>query len=80
MVTRRGQYPSATEAGGVERVHRRIMEEIARNPEEARRVAASHLAASQALPLDQFDDAVVSAAQARQRQAVKSPATPGSDS
>jgi GntR family transcriptional repressor for pyruvate dehydrogenase complex len=43
------------------------------NAEEARRGAASHLAASQALLLDQFDDGVVSAAPARQRRAVKSP-------
>jgi DNA-binding FadR family transcriptional regulator len=74
IVTRRGVYPSANEAGSVVRVHRRIMEEIAAgNAEEARRVAASHLAASQALLLDQFDDGVVSAAPARQRQAVTSP-------
>ena len=49
------------------------MEEIAAgNAEEARRVAASHLAISQALLLDQFDDGVVGAAPSRQRQAVKS--------
>jgi GntR family transcriptional regulator, transcriptional repressor for pyruvate dehydrogenase complex len=68
VVTRRGEYPSGAEAGRVVAVHRRIMEEIAAgNAEEARRVAASHLAASQALLLDQFDDGVVSAAPARQR-------------
>jgi hypothetical protein len=53
------------------------MEEIAAgNAEEARRIAASRLAARQAPWLDQFDDGVVSAAPARRRQAVKSPSYP----
>jgi hypothetical protein len=52
------------------------MEEIAAgNAEEARRIAASRLAARQPW-LDQFDDGVVSAAPARRRQAVKSPSYP----
>jgi len=40
---------------------------VAGNAEGAGWVAASHLAASRALLLDQFDDGVVSAAPARQR-------------
>lgn len=72
-VSRRGEYPSAAEADSVVRVHRRITQEIADgNAEEAGRVARAHLAASQALLLDHFDNGVVSAASARARQAIKS--------
>jgi GntR family transcriptional repressor for pyruvate dehydrogenase complex len=69
----RGEYPSAAEADAVVRVHRRLTEEIAAgNAEEARRIARSHLAATQALLLDRFDDGVVNAASARARAAIKS--------
>jgi GntR family transcriptional repressor for pyruvate dehydrogenase complex len=72
-LTARGEYPSAAEAGDVVRVHRRLTEEIeAGNVEEARRIARSHLAATQALLLDRFDDGVVNAASARARQAIRS--------
>jgi GntR family transcriptional repressor for pyruvate dehydrogenase complex len=72
-LTARGEYPSAAEADDVVRVHRRLTEEIeAGNVEEARRIARSHLAATQALLLDRFDDGVVNAASARARQAIRS--------
>jgi GntR family transcriptional regulator, transcriptional repressor for pyruvate dehydrogenase complex len=62
----RGEYPSAAQADSVVRVHRRITEEIAAgNADEAARVARSHLAATQALLLDRFDDGVVNAAAMR---------------
>jgi GntR family transcriptional repressor for pyruvate dehydrogenase complex len=74
-LTSRGEYPSAAEADAVVRVHRRLTDQIeAGNADEARRIARSHLAATQALLLDRFDDGVVNAAAARARQAIRSSA------
>jgi GntR family transcriptional regulator, transcriptional repressor for pyruvate dehydrogenase complex len=65
-LTRRGEYPSPAEADSAVRAHQRITEEIAAgNDEQARRLARTHLAATQALLLRRFDDGVVSAARAR---------------
>ena len=65
-VTKRGEYPSAAEARGAVRTHRRLVEEIAAgNADEAERIARRHLAATQAVLLDRFTDDVVNAAPAR---------------
>ncbi len=64
--TQRGEYPSATEARGAVRTHRRLVDEIAAGrAEEAERMARRHLAATQAPVLRQFTDDVVNATPAR---------------
>lgn len=66
MVSRRGEYPSAADARGAVRTHRRLVEEIAAgNADEAQRIARRHLAATQAVLLERFTDDVVNAAPAR---------------
>lgn len=73
VLTTRGDYPSNAEARRVVRTHQRILEEIAAGrAAEAERVARAHLAATQALLLDRFDDGVVNASSARARQAIQS--------
>jgi DNA-binding FadR family transcriptional regulator len=65
-VTKRGEYPSAAEARGSVRTHRRLVDEIATgNAEETQRIARRHLAATQALLLERFTDDVVNASSAR---------------
>jgi GntR family transcriptional regulator, transcriptional repressor for pyruvate dehydrogenase complex len=65
-VSKRGEYPSAAEARGAVRTHRRLVDEIAAgNADEAQRIARRHLAATQALLLERFTDDVVNAAPAR---------------
>ncbi len=72
-LARRGEYPSRAQAASVVRIHERLMIEIAAgDAAEAERVARSHLAATQALLLDRFDDGVVNAASARARQPITS--------
>src|SRR5690606_35904531 len=62
-LTRRGEYPSREEAGEAVRTHRRIAKEIeAGKAEEAERLYRVHLAATQQLVLELFDDGVVNAA------------------
>jgi GntR family transcriptional regulator, transcriptional repressor for pyruvate dehydrogenase complex len=66
---RRGEYPSASDAESVVRVHRRVTDEIeAGNDAAAQRVAKGHLAATQAILLEKFGDGVVNAASARNRR------------
>lgn len=73
-LTRRGTYPSRSESEEAVRTHRRILEHIAAGrPAEAERVARAHLAATQALVLERFDDGVVNAASALERQAPRRP-------
>lgn len=73
QLTRRGEYPSNVEARRVVRTHRRILDEIAAGrAAEAERLARAHLAATQALLLERFDDGVVNASSARARQAIQS--------
>lgn len=65
-LTRRGEYPSASEARGAVRTHRRLVSDIAAGrAEEAEKFARKHLAATQELLLERFTDDVVSAAPAR---------------
>lgn len=72
-LTRRGEYPSEEEAENAVRAHRRLVEEIAAGrAREAERVARAHLAATQALLLDRFDDGVVNVSSAAARQAIRS--------
>ncbi|WP_068160634.1 FadR/GntR family transcriptional regulator [Rhodococcus phenolicus] len=74
VLTRRGEYPSEKEAQEAVRIHRRIVDEIAAGRDsEAERIARAHLAATQALLLDRFDDGVVNASSAMARQAGQRP-------
>ena len=71
--TRRGEYPSKTEAEEAVHLHRRIVKEIsAGRAPEVERLARAHLAASQAVVLERFDDDVVNASSAMTRHAVQS--------
>ncbi|MBH0780752.1 FadR/GntR family transcriptional regulator [Nocardia bovistercoris] len=72
-LTQRGEYPSEVEAEAVVRTHRRIATEIeAGRPAEAERLYRTHLAATQALVLDRFDDGVVNASSAGARLSMQS--------
>lgn len=72
-LTTRGEYPSNNEARHVVRTHQRIVDAIAAgDADEAARLARVHLAATQALLLDRFDDGVVNASSPRARQAFQS--------
>jgi GntR family transcriptional repressor for pyruvate dehydrogenase complex len=71
-LTQRGEYPSESEANEAVRAHQRLIEEIsAGRAEGAQRLAGRHLAATQALVLDRFDDGVVNAASAAARQTIR---------
>jgi len=73
VLTQKGEYPSDAEAKHAVRTHRRIVKEIAAGrAEEAERIARAHLAATQKLVLERFDDGVVNASSARSRQAILS--------
>jgi DNA-binding GntR family transcriptional regulator len=64
--TQRGEYPSPSAARGAVRTHRRLVDEIAAGrAEEAQAIARRHLAATQALVLERFNDDVVNAVSAR---------------
>ncbi|MET7773983.1 GntR family transcriptional regulator [Nocardia sp. NPDC005366] len=72
-LTRRGEYPSEEEAAAVVRTHQRIVGEIAAGrAAEAERLYRTHLAATQALVLERFDDGVVNASSAGARLAAHS--------
>jgi DNA-binding FadR family transcriptional regulator len=72
-LTSRGEYPSEGDAREVVRTHRRILKEIsAGRASEVERVARSHLAATQALLLEHFDDGIVNATSAKARRAIAS--------
>lgn len=72
VMTRRNEYPSESEAQEAVHIHRRILDEIAAgNDSEAERLARAHLAATQALLLDRFDDGVVNASSAMTRSAIQ---------
>lgn len=70
--TEQGEYPSSEEANAVVRTHRRIAKEIeAGRAAEAERLYRTHLAASQAVVLEQFDGGVVNASSAGARLAMQ---------
>jgi DNA-binding FadR family transcriptional regulator len=71
-MTRRGEYPSPTEAAHAVSVHGRIAKEVAAGrADEAERVARAHLAATQELVLKRFDDSIVTVSSAKARQAIQ---------
>jgi GntR family transcriptional regulator, transcriptional repressor for pyruvate dehydrogenase complex len=73
VLTRRGEYPDEAEAKESVRTHRRIVKEIgAGRAAEAERLYAAHLAATQALVLERFDDSIVNASSDIARQAIQS--------
>jgi DNA-binding FadR family transcriptional regulator len=64
--TRRGEYPSPSAARAAVQTHRRLVDEIAAGrADEAQEIARKHLAATQAVVLERFNDDVVHAASAR---------------
>ncbi|MBF6336515.1 FadR family transcriptional regulator [Nocardia abscessus] len=72
-LTRRGEYPSEAESTEALRTHRRITREIAEGrAAEAERLYRTHLAATQTLVLQRFDDGVVNASSAGARLAIQS--------
>ncbi|WP_174184145.1 FadR/GntR family transcriptional regulator [Nocardia barduliensis] len=72
-LTRRGEYPSEAESTEALRTHRRITREIAQGrAAEAERLYRTHLAATQTLVLQRFDDGVVNASSAGTRLAIQS--------
>ncbi|WP_280296378.1 FadR/GntR family transcriptional regulator [Nocardia abscessus] len=72
-LTRRGEYPSEAESTEALRTHRRITREIAEGrAAEAERLYRTHLAATQTLVLQRFDDGVVNASSAGARPAIQS--------
>ncbi|WP_216898491.1 FadR/GntR family transcriptional regulator [Nocardia alni] len=72
VLTKRGEYPSETESGEAVRIHRRITAEIAAgNDSEAERLYRAHLAATQLLVLERFDNGLVNASSATARQAIQ---------
>ncbi|MGY1937890.1 FadR/GntR family transcriptional regulator [Nocardia gipuzkoensis] len=72
-LTRRGEYPSDAESTEALRTHRRITREIAEGrAAEAERLYRTHLAATQTLVLQRFDDGVVNASSAGARLAIHS--------
>jgi DNA-binding FadR family transcriptional regulator len=73
VLTKRGEYPSPTDSAEAVHTHRRITAEIAAGRDaEAERLYRAHLAATQALVLERFDDGVVNASSAMARQAIQS--------
>jgi DNA-binding FadR family transcriptional regulator len=76
VLTQRGDYPTPEESAAALATHRRIAETIAAgDAAAAQRLARAHLASTQALVLDRFDDGVVSALPG----IVRSEAGPGPD-
>jgi DNA-binding FadR family transcriptional regulator len=71
-MTRRGQYPEAAEAAHAVQIHRRIAAEIAAGQAAAaEQLARAHLAATQALILDHYDDGIVTVSSAQARRAIQ---------
>ena len=62
-VSRRGEYPSPSEARGAVRTHRRLVDDIAAGrADDVHRITRRHLAATQAVLLSRFTGDVVAAA------------------
>lgn len=73
VMTRRGEYPSQDDAKSAVRAHRRILDEIdSGNPAEAARIARAHLAATQKLVLQRFEDGIVTVSSSWARQIIQS--------
>jgi GntR family transcriptional regulator, transcriptional repressor for pyruvate dehydrogenase complex len=70
-MTQRGEYPSPEEAASAVETHRRIAAEIAAgNAAEAERLSRAHLAATQKVVLERFEDGIVTVSSAHARQAI----------
>ncbi len=70
---RRGEYPSPAEAAEAVRTHRRLVKDIAAGrADEAEQLYRTHLAATQAVVLERFDDGVVNASRSGARLAMRS--------
>ncbi len=71
-MTRRGQYPEPAEAAHAVQIHRRIAAEIAAGQAAAaEQLARAHLAATQALILEHYDDGIVTVSSAQARRAIQ---------
>jgi GntR family transcriptional regulator, transcriptional repressor for pyruvate dehydrogenase complex len=71
--TQRGEYPSAREATRAVATHRRIAGEIAAgHADEVERMSRAHLAATQKVVLERFEDGIVTVSSAQARQAIAS--------
>jgi DNA-binding FadR family transcriptional regulator len=71
-LTRRGEYPSEADAEAAVRTHRRIAHEIAAGrAAKAEQLYRVHLAATQALVLERFDDGIVNASSVMARQTIR---------
>jgi GntR family transcriptional repressor for pyruvate dehydrogenase complex len=72
-MTRRGAYFAPADAKEAIRAHRRLLKEITSGrASEAERIARAHLAATQSLFLERFDNGIVDATSARARLAISS--------
>ena len=72
-MTQRGEYPSPREAARAVSTHRRIADEIAAGrAADAERIARAHLAATQKLVLERFEEGIVTVSSAQARQAIAS--------
>lgn len=72
-LTKRGEYPSQSEAEKVVHTHQRIVDDIkAGRDTQAERLARAHLAATQRMVLERFDDGVVNVSSAMARMAIQS--------
>ncbi|MFD1814645.1 FadR/GntR family transcriptional regulator [Rhodococcus gannanensis] len=70
--TRRGEYPSTHDAECAVDIHRRIAKEIAAGRvDEVERLSRAHLAATQSLLLERFDENVVNASAASTRSLIR---------
>lgn len=71
VMTGRGEYPSEPEAARALRAHQRIADEIAAGrAEDAGRIARAHLAATQEVVLERFDEGIVTVSTSWARQAI----------
>lgn len=70
-MTQRGEYPSLQEASRAVDTHRRIAAEIAAgHAAEAERIARAHLATTQKVVLERFEDGIVTVSSARAWHAI----------
>jgi DNA-binding FadR family transcriptional regulator len=71
LMTVRGQYPAPDVAADAVRIHQRIAAAIAAGHDDtAERLARAHLAATQSLILDRYDEGIVTVSSAQARQAI----------
>ncbi len=71
-LTGRGEYPSREQARAAVRTHQKIVDDIASGQASAaEHMACAHLAATQALLLDRFDDGIVNASSTMAQQAIR---------